>query len=49
VNRTIFEDLEEKVMALRALHSKLRDLEAGESFGRLVARSRPAGEVRRQT
>jgi len=41
VNRTILEDLEEKVMALRQLHQKLRDRDAGESFGDVVARSRP--------
>jgi len=41
VNRTILENLEEKVMALRALHAKLRDMNAGENFGGLVARSRP--------
>ena len=41
VNRTILEDLEAKVIALRALHAKLRDLDAGESFGDVVARSRP--------
>jgi len=42
VNRTILEDLEQKVFALRALHAKLRNLEAGDNFGGLVARSRPA-------
>ena len=42
VNRTILEDLEQKVMALRALHAKLRDLGRGEIFGDLVARSHPA-------
>jgi hypothetical protein len=42
VNRVILEDLEQKVLALRALHAKLRDLEAGASFGDVVARSRPA-------
>ena len=42
VNRTILGDLEQKVLALRALHGKLRDLEGGENFGGLVARSRPA-------
>ena len=41
VNRTILEDLEQKVLALRALHAKLRDLDAGENFGGVVARSRP--------
>ena len=42
VNRTILEDLEQKVLALRALHAKLRDLDAGENFGGVVARARPA-------
>ena len=41
VNRTILEDLEEKVLALRALHAKLRDVDGGENFGGIVARSRP--------
>jgi hypothetical protein len=41
VNRIILEDLEQKVMALRALHARLRDLDAGESFGEVVAKSRP--------
>ena len=41
VNRTILEDLEEKVLALRVLHAKLRDLDAGESFGDVVTRNRP--------
>jgi hypothetical protein len=41
VNRTILEDLEAKVLALRALHAKLRDEDAGQSFGDAVARSRP--------
>jgi len=41
VNRVILEDLEQKVMALRALHAKLRDLDAGENFGGVVARARP--------
>ena len=42
VNRTILEDLEQKVLALRALHLKLRDLDSGENFGGIVARSRLA-------
>jgi hypothetical protein len=42
VNRVILEDLEQKVLALRALHTKLRDLDSGASFGDVVARSRPA-------
>jgi hypothetical protein len=41
VNRTILEDLEQKVLALRALHVKLQDLDAGENFGGVVARGRP--------
>ena len=45
VNRTILEDLEAKVLALRALHAKLRDQDAGESFGDVVARSRPKSEM----
>jgi len=42
VNRIILEDLERKVLALRALHAKFRDMDAGESFAGVVARSRPA-------
>jgi hypothetical protein len=41
VNRIILEDLEQKVLALRALHAKLRERDAGDSFGDVVARSRP--------
>jgi hypothetical protein len=41
VNNTILEDLEEKGMALRALHAKLHHLNAGASLGDVVARSRP--------
>jgi hypothetical protein len=41
VNRVILEDLEAKVLALRALHAKLRDADAGESFGGVVTRGRP--------
>jgi len=41
VNRTILEDLELKIFALRALHAKLRDLEAGENFGGVVTQARP--------
>jgi len=40
VNRTILGDLERKVLALRDLHFKLRDLDAGENFGGVVARRR---------
>ena len=42
VNRIILEDLEQKVIALRQLHEKLRDRLGGPSFGDVVARSRPA-------
>jgi hypothetical protein len=45
VNRTILEDLEAKVIALRALHAKLREAEGGPSFGEVVARSRPRVET----
>jgi hypothetical protein len=41
VNRVILEDLEQKVLALRALHEKLRDVTAGPSLGEFVARGRP--------
>jgi hypothetical protein len=41
VNRIILEDLEQKVIALRQLHEKLRDRLGGPSFGDVVARSRP--------
>jgi hypothetical protein len=41
VNRAILEDLEAKVLALRALHAKLRDMDAGESFGDVVTQGRP--------
>jgi hypothetical protein len=40
VNRIILEDLEQKVLALRALHEKLRDRLEGPSFGDRVARAR---------
>jgi hypothetical protein len=42
VNRIILEDLEQKVLALRALHEKLRDRLEGPSFGDRVARARSA-------
>jgi hypothetical protein len=41
VNRTILEDLELKVIALRALHERLRERLEGVSFGDVVARGRP--------
>ena len=41
VNRVILEDLEQKVLALRVLHEKLRDCIEGRSFGNVVARARP--------
>jgi hypothetical protein len=40
VNRIILEDLEQKVLALRQLHAKLRDVDAGASLGAVVARSK---------
>jgi hypothetical protein len=39
INRTILDDLEQKVRALRALHAKFREMDAGESFAR-VSRGR---------
>jgi hypothetical protein len=42
VNKVLLEDLEAKVLALRALHEKLRDRLAGPSLGDVVARGRPA-------
>jgi hypothetical protein len=42
VNRIILDDLEQKVLALRALHEKLRDRLEGPSFGERVARARSA-------
>ena len=41
VNRVILEDLEQKVVALRQLHEKLRHRLEGPSFGDVVARGRP--------
>ena len=41
VNRVILEDLEQKVVALRQLHEKLRDRLEGPTFGDVVARGRP--------
>lgn len=41
----LYPTLEAKVIALRALHAKLRDLDAGESFGDIVARGRPKSEM----
>ena len=41
VHSTVLADVEQQVMALRALHAKLRDLDAGENFGGVVARGRP--------
>jgi hypothetical protein len=40
VNCTVLEDLEERVLALRMLHQKPRDMDAGKSFGNIVARGR---------
>jgi hypothetical protein len=42
VNRIILDDLEQKVLALRALHEKLRDRLEGSSFGDRVGRARSA-------
>jgi hypothetical protein len=42
VNRIILDDLEQKVLALRALHEKLRDRLEGPSFGDRMARARSA-------
>ena len=39
VSRTILEDLEEKVLALRELHARLRDKGRGESFSGVEARA----------
>jgi len=41
VNRTIVEDLEEKVVALRALYEKLRNCLERPLFGDVVVRSTP--------
>jgi len=41
VHSIVLADVEQQVMALRALHAKLRDLDAGDSFGGVVAKSRP--------
>jgi hypothetical protein len=41
VNRVILEDLEQKVIALRQLHEKLRDRLGGPSFSDVIARGRP--------
>jgi hypothetical protein len=41
VNRTILEDLEARVMALRALHAKFGIRESNGSFGSLVSKSYP--------
>ena len=41
VHSTVLADVERQVMALRALRAKPRDMDAGESFGDVVARSRP--------
>jgi hypothetical protein len=34
-------DVEQQVVALRALHARLRDADAGPSFGEIVLKSRP--------
>ncbi len=43
VHRVILEDLEQKVVALRQLHERLRDRLAGPSFGDAIAGGRPRG------
>jgi hypothetical protein len=40
VHSTVLADVERQVMALRALHAKLRDMNSGENFGGVVARGR---------
>jgi hypothetical protein len=45
VNRVLLEDLEQKVLALRALHAKLRERDEGPSFAEVVSRSRPRSEM----
>jgi len=40
VNRVILEDLEQKVMALHALHAKVREMDRGASFGDALAKSK---------
>ena len=42
VNRVLLEDLEQRVVALHALHEKLRERLGGASFGDVVGRGRPA-------
>ena len=44
VHSTVLADVEQQVMALRALHAKLREMGAGENFGGVVARARPTSE-----
>lgn len=41
MHSTVLADIDQQVMALRALHSKLREADEGPSFGEVVARSRP--------
>jgi len=41
VHSTVLSDVEQQVMALRALHAKLRDFDGGENFGGLISRGRP--------
>jgi len=36
----VLADVEQQVLALRAIHAKLRDLDAGENFGDVVAPGR---------
>jgi len=41
VHSTVLADVEQQVMAFRALHAKLRDMDGGPSFGETVALARP--------
>ena len=45
MNRTILEDLRQKMLALRVLHAKLRGKDAGESLGGIVAWGPPLSEL----
>jgi hypothetical protein len=40
VHSTVLADVEQQVMALRAMHARLREVDEGPSFGDIVARSR---------
>jgi len=47
VHSAVLADVEQQVMALRALHAKLRDTHAAENFGVVVAFYRQKGLPRR--